>query len=282
MQVSQKKANQPPKIKDGADLTGAVKDEPEKADGKKDVFVSEKNEAVTENGGSSQCDEYEAFRKKYAGRIESERNVHVRKSCEKAVRVLSKLDSMLNILAVRYGVNPGDIDGIVRGVITDPAMTEGVVTKRGCTPGQMMRMDALERENAMLKEQATQFYRMKYNEEMFSKWESGAEKIRKLYDPEFDLKSQIASDPEFFRLLKSGVGAESAFYLRHKDEIDANAAKKMNEAFVGNVMARGIRPNENGSGDISSASFSADVKNLSRKTREDIRRKVKAGEKIYF
>ena len=283
MQVSRKKTNQTPKTTDGVEKSDGVKNAEKNADEEKDVFVSEKSKSESENGGGSvQSGEYESFRKKYADRIESERNVHVRKSCEKAVHVLSKLDSMLNILALRYGVNPGDIDGIVRGVMTDPAMSEGVITKRGCTIEQMTRMDELERENAMLKEQATEFYRMRHNEEMFSKWESEAEKIRKLYDPGFDLKSQIASDPEFFRLLKSGVSADSAFYLRHKEEIDESAAKKMNEAFVGNVMARGIRPNENGNSDISSASFSADVKNLSKKTREDIRRKVKAGEKIYF
>lgn len=282
MQVSQKQTKQAPKTKDGAEKSGGVKDADRNTDERKDVFIPDKKEAGFENGGTVQPDEYESFRKKYAERIENERNLHVRKSCEKAVRILSKLDSMLNILAVRYSVNPGDIDGIVRGVMTDPAMNEGIVTKRGCTIEQMTRMDALERENSMLREQATEFYKLRRNEEMFAEWERESDKIRKLYDPEFDLKNEIASDPEFLRLLKSGVSADSAYYLRHKESIDSSAAKKMSEAFAQNVRARGMRPNENGSSNISAASFGTDMKNLSKKAREDIRRKVKAGEKNYF
>ncbi len=282
MQVSRKKTNQTPRITYGVETSGGVKNAEKNADERKDVFVSEKSEAGTENGGAEQTDEYELFRRKYADRIESERSMHVRKSCEKAVRILSKLDSMLNILAVRYGVKPGDVDGIVRGVVTDPAMNEGIVTKRGYPAAGMTGMSALERENKMLREQASEFYKLRRNEEMFGEWERDSEKIRRLYDPQFNLNEQIASDPEFLRLLKSGVSADSAYCLRHKDSIDAFAAKRMKEALAQNVTARGMRPNENGSSDISAVSFGTDMKNLSRKAREDIRRKVKAGEKIYF
>ena len=210
--------------------------------------------------------EYESFRAKYAGRIDEENSKAAKKACARAVSILSRLEGMLNILAVRYGVRPGDLDSIVRGVMTDPALSDGIAT--------------VGEKDTAFAGGTTDYYRGRINGGMYDEWQRDAERIRRTYDPSFELDEQLGTDAEFARLLKSGVNAYTAYYLRHKQEIDGIAAGKIYAA--GSVGAKrvAVRPSENGSSDISSVSFGFDMKHLSKEAREEIRRKVKAGEKI--
>ena len=227
-----------------------------------------KENAEGESGSQSETeDDYPAFREKYAKRIDEESSAAARKACARAVGILARLDGMLNVLAARYCVRPGDIDAIVRGVMTDPALSDGVATH-----GAPYETGAAEK--------TTEYYKFAANDAQYEEWQRDTQKIRQMFDSSFDLDKQIGSDKEFARLLKSGVNAGTAYYLRHKDEIDSAAAGKLSAAGSLRERQRAARPVENGSSDIAGVSFGVDMKQLSKKAREEIRRKVKAGEKI--
>lgn len=261
-QVAENKTHKKKTSRPGA----AALNEPEQKDGGAAENIKEKPEDDMIPQAEIQ-DGYPAFREKYAQRIDEESSAAAKKACARAVGILAKLDGMLNVLAARYCVRPGDIDAIVRGVMTDPALSDGIATS-----GAPYETSAAEK--------TTEYYRFAANGAQYAEWQRDAQKIRQMFDPSFDLDEQLGSDKEFERLLKSGVNAGTAYYLRHKDEIDSAAAGKLSAAVSVREKQRAARPTENGSSDIAGVSFGVDMKQLSKKAREEIRRKVKAGEKI--
>lgn len=232
--------------------------------------AAERIEESADNNEIEQAEEndgYLSFREKYARRIDEESSTAAKRACARAVGILARLDGMLNVLAARYCVRPGDIDAIVRGVMTDPALSDGIAISGAAN-------------EANAADNITEYYRAAANDERYDEWQRDSQKIRQTLDPSFELDEQFGCDKEFARLLKSGVNACTAYYLRHKDEIDSAAAGKLGAAVSVRERQRSVRPVENGSSDIACASFGVDMKQLSKKAREEIRRKVKAGEKI--
>ena len=112
-----------------------------------------------------------------------------------------------------------------------------------------------------------------------------SEEIRRVY-PGFDLTRELR-DPRFARLTapESGVDVRTAYEALHREEIApammAFAAKKAQEKLAGAVRSGGLRPPENGS-QGAAAVLQDDPRSLTKKEREDIRRRVRSGEKIVW
>jgi len=109
--------------------------------------------------------------------------------------------------------------------------------------------------------------------------------VRKVY-PGFDLQKELR-DPRFARLTapESGVDVRTAFEALHREELApammAFAAKKAQEKLAGAMRSGGLRPPENGSQGVG-AVLQDDPRSLSKKERENIRRRVRSGEKIVW
>lgn len=104
--------------------------------------------------------------------------------------------------------------------------------------------------------------------------------------PALDLNAEL-DNPAFAQLLRSHVPVQTAYEVVHKDEIlrgsMAYAAKVAAQKVGAAVQANIRRPQENGLG--SSAGASVDVSDprfLTKEMRQDIRKRVRRGEKIVW
>ena len=95
-----------------------------------------------------------------------------------------------------------------------------------------------------------------------------------------------AKNPEFLKLLQSGVDVGSAYLVIHKDEIIPAAmqytAKTVEQKLTNKIIAGGARPTENGNSSQSASVVKSDVSQLSKADRAEIIRRVQRGEKIRF
>ena len=99
-----------------------------------------------------------------------------------------------------------------------------------------------------------------------------AEAVRGCY-PDFDLDREL-ENPEFARLLNSGVEPTTAYEVVHHGELAGRAARLAENA---------ARPQENGLGSGSLAAVTkADPKTLTRAERKLLRRRAARGEEIIW
>jgi NAD(P)-dependent dehydrogenase (short-subunit alcohol dehydrogenase family) len=98
--------------------------------------------------------------------------------------------------------------------------------------------------------------------------------------------NEEAKNPQFLRLLNSGVDVGTAFTVIHKDEIIPAAmqytAKTVEQKMTNKIIAGGSRPTENGNSAQGAINSKSDVSLLTKADRDEIARRVARGEKITF
>ena len=93
------------------------------------------------------------------------------------------------------------------------------------------------------------------------------------YYPDFDLKAEL-ENREFVMLLRSGMGMKKAYEAAHHQELLEAAL-----AFAA-AQARADRPAENGLSTQAAAATPGSMANSTRAQREEIRNRVRRGEKV--
>ena len=86
-------------------------------------------------------------------------------------------------------------------------------------------------------------------------------------------------------MLKSGVDVKNAYMVVHMDDIMSGAmqytAQQISQKTVNDIMARGMRPAENGANSTGAATITkTDPTKFTKKDREEISRRVARGEII--
>ncbi|MBE7025045.1 MAG: hypothetical protein E7408_03205 [Ruminococcaceae bacterium] len=189
---------------------------------------------------------------------------------------------ILDKLMARYGVN--DVAQLDRALTEDTEYWERVAEEKGMTVEQYHAMEKLKRENEELMAMRRREIGQKQAEEQINTWYREADKVKELY-PSFNFARE-AQNPEFLKLLKSGVGVEHAYRTLHLDEITQNAARVAAQTADAQAQARikqkASRPSENGTSSQSAAIVRNDVSSLTRAERAEIARRVQRGEKIVF
>ena len=141
-------------------------------------------------------------------------------------------------------------------------------------------MEQRQREDAERRAQQTQIQR--HLENMVRQ----GEELKQLY-PGFNLEAEL-QNPAFLRLTAPGVGVDvrTAYEVVHRDEMRGAemqfAAQKAAQRVSASVAANAKRPAENGMKGSSAAINKSDPSQLTKADRAEIRRRVQAGEKIYF
>ncbi len=189
---------------------------------------------------------------------------------------------ILEKLMARYGVN--DVAQLDRALTEDTEYWERVAEENGMTVEQWHAMDKLKRENAELIAMRRREIGERQAQRQLNTWYTEADKVKELY-PSFDFARE-AQNPEFLKLLKSGVGVEHAYRTLHLDEITQNAARVAAQTADAQAQARikqkASRPSENGTSSQSAAIVRNDVSSLTRAERAEIARRVQRGDKITF
>ena len=99
--------------------------------------------------------------------------------------------------------------------------------------------------------------------------------------PDFSLEGELENET-FKQIYESGVSVSAAFNAAHFDELMESAKRNAVKAALASIRARGARTRESASSSAARLSVRRDVSRLTRSEREQIARRVMAGEDIIF
>ena len=197
---------------------------------------------------------------------------------------LNSHQSLLGMLADKYGVEATDIDALTKAVSDDDTLWEQQAYDAGMTVQQYKEFKALERENAELMRAEESRRGEEEAQRQLNEWTQQAMELQKTV-PGFDLRME-AENPAFVQMLRAGLPVEHAYKVIHMDEIlngqAANVAAQAQKQVVDNIRSRGSRPAENGTVSRSGFTYKSDVSKLSKADRAEIARRAARGETITF
>lgn len=206
------------------------------------------------------------------------------KGSKETVDKYNALSPLMEMLGRKYGVDHDDADALVKAIQDDDSYYEDEALEKGISVETLKDIKKMERENAELKAQMDQQRQKENADRIYADWMAQEQAAKQKY-PSLDLKVEL-QNPQFLSLLRSGIDVDTAYTVIHKDEIipaamqyASNTATKM----IANKVASGAnRPSENAISAKSSALVKDDVSKLSKADRQEIIRRVAAGEKIRF
>lgn len=197
---------------------------------------------------------------------------------------MDKLSPLMDMLGAKYGVDGSDIDAVSRAINEDKGFYEQAAVEKGMDVETYKHMLEVEAENKRLKAVREETERRQNAQKVYSQWLTESEMVKQIY-PGFDFDAEM-ENPQFGRLLQSGVGVKAAYQAIHMDDIVGGAmqytaqtvAKKQADA----IRAKAARPIEAGMSGQGGVVVKNDVTKLTAADRRDIARRVARGEQIQF
>ena len=193
-----------------------------------------------------------------------------------------KLAPALALLAGKYGVRDGDLDGLVAKITSDDSYLADEALEQGLTVEQLRTMRQLETDNRTLRMAQEQRQREVAAEAHVQELIRQAQEAQKLY-PDLDLRKELA-DPNFRRLTgpEVRVDVRTAYEIVHRDELSgrnmAIGTQQAAQKVAASVAANRARPKE-GAAAASAPAAKTDPASLTKADREEIRRRVRAGDR---
>lgn len=272
----------------GAEAAGTA--ESQLATGTQSAEVSGEGDGQVATGTAEQRKSFEEliagdykddFQKKMQGIVKS--RIKDNKSIEAR---MNKVTPLLDMFAKRYGIDSSDmtdevLEQIIERTLDDNAFYEDEALKKGIDVDVYKALQKTERENAVLRRFQENVIQTQESQQKFLAINREAEELKKLY-PGFDLDIEMANK-EFQRLAwDAGVPLQTVYEVIHKDEIMAagmkTVAQKTAEKISASIQAGTYRPTE-GAISEQSATLSG-PKKFSKEELEDIRQRVRTGERV--
>ena len=197
-----------------------------------------------------------------------------------------KMQSVMNAVAMKYGIDPTDTDGILKAVAEDESYYETAADEAGMSVEQYKKMKQLEAENAQLQAIRQEEERRKEFDAKYAEWSMQADFAKNEY-PNLDLNTEM-QNKDFFGLLARGIDVKTAYQVIHHDEIVQSAistatqrtAQAVQQQTVNNIRSKGLRPDESAGSSQAGFTFKADPHKWTKADREEIAKRVAKGEKI--
>ena len=190
------------------------------------------------------------------------------------------IDSLMQI----YNVQDGDLTKLQKAMDDDYNMWADAADREGLSVDTYKEMFKVKQRNAQLERENAARESQQRADAQYNQWMSEAEEVKKTF-PSFDINQEI-QNPEFGRLLQSGVPVMHAFKVMHMDEIVSGAmqttAKLTEKRVADSIRANGNRPRENGASTQSAFTLKDDVNKLTKADRAEIARRAARGEIISF
>lgn len=197
---------------------------------------------------------------------------------------LKDAEGLLTLVGERYGWDGKDIAALREAVEGDNAYLEQEALEKGMTVDQLAQVKKMERENKALREQQRQADERAAFEQKFAGWNTEAEALKGVY-PNLNLMEEFGN-PQFVKLLDSGVGVKAAYQAVHFDELMGGAlqytAQQAQKAVLDGVKANSLRPNENGARGSHGANQRIDVTKLTKEDRIRLANEARRGKNIDF
>lgn len=187
---------------------------------------------------------------------------------------------VIDSLMAKYKIENGDMGALQKALESDHDLWASVAEENGMTVEQYNEVQRLRRENEAFKAAQKSAEKQEMMRNQLMRWNDEAKEVAAEY-PDFDLAKE-SKDPEFVKLLQSGVPVRTAYEVRHLTDIKGNVARKVEDQVVNGIKTRGARPVENGAVSQSGKVIKADPSKYSRRDRAEIARLVSQGEEIYL
>ena len=255
--------------------------------GKQAEDASPVSEVKTETTTEDRNAKYEAFIKEKKDLDDARIQDIVQRRLKNSKETVEKYEALaptLEILAKKYGVDATNIEALNKAIEEDDSYFEEEALQKGITVEQLKELRKLERENAEFKKMHEERQRKEQAGKQYAQWMQQAEEAKRIY-PNLNLEEE-AKNPQFLRLLNSGVDVGTAYKAIHMDELIPAAmqytAKQVEQKLTNKIVANGSRPMENGISSQGATVVKSDVSKLTKADRQEIIRRVARGEKISF
>lgn len=253
----------------------------------KQPVVAENTSSNTQDDAQSRYNEYRNGEGKDFINKEIENAVKRRfKDHSELKKSNGKMQSVMNAVAMKYGIDPTDTDGILKAVAEDESYYETAADEAGMSVEQYKKMKQLEAENAQLQAIRQEEDRRKEFDAKYAEWSMQADFARNEY-PNLDLNTEM-QNKDFFGLLTRGIDVKTAYQVIHQDEIVQSAistatqrtAQAVQQQTVNNIRSKGLRPDESAGSSQAGFTFKTDPHKWTKADREEIAKRVAMGEKI--
>lgn len=205
----------------------------------------------------------------------------------KAVKATEdKLSQLQSKLAMRYNVDAADYDGVLAALDGDNRAFEDEAMERGMSVESLKQFKELQAFKAQADQQAEQQRQMDEFQTHLQNLVKQSEPVRAMF-PGFDLRTEL-QNPTFARLVSPDVGISvmDAYQVVHRDEIQPMAmqvaVQKTQERMSQSIQANQSRPTENGLSRSAALDVRDDPSKWSKADREEVKRRVRAGDKIFL
>ena len=201
---------------------------------------------------------------------------------EEKVKSYDEMAPMRELLGKRYGVDPGNEQGLIAAVEADNSFYEDEAQELGMSAEQLREMRKTQRENEALHAQIQEAADQERANQIYAGWMQQAEQTKTVY-PGFDLQSEL-SNPLFETLISHNVPVQTAYEVIHKDEIIPAAmeytARQVEQKLTNKIAAGAARPREGAMGGQGAIQTKSDVSKFTKADRAEILRRALHGERI--
>lgn len=209
------------------------------------------------------------------------------RSAKGAEETLGKLAPALELLARKHGMDPEkpDYDALVQAIRDDDSFYEDKALEMGVSVETAKQIEQKAQDNArQQRQEAVTLEQQKIQNHIMSLEQQG-EELKKVF-PNFDLRTEL-QNPAFARMTSPNMGlsVEDAYYAVHRKEIMATGmqvtAQKTAQMISNSIQAGTRRPAEAGTTGQAPSVTTFDYRNASQQQREELKRRIRSGEKIY-
>ena len=204
------------------------------------------------------------------------------KNSKQAEATLAKLAPVFEGLGKKYGKDASDLDGILAAYTDDDSLYEEDAAKAGMSVSAYKQLRQLQADNEASKAREARSQQEQHAMRVVQDFENDVKSVF----PNADIRAEF-QNPQFVRLTSPEVGlsAKDAYWLIHRAEIEAMSAQtiaqKAQQKLSMAIQSGMSRPVENGARNVSPAlEIRDDPKNWSRADREEVKRRVRNGERI--
>ena len=217
------------------------------------------------------------------------------KQSGKAEEAMSQLEPALELLALKHGLDPANIDyaALAKAIGDKKSYVEDKALEMGVTYSTAERL--VDQELGDVRQQkadlrAQDDLRQQQFDNHMRSMEQQGEALKKLF-PKFDLRTEL-QNPAFARMTAPGIGVmsvEDAYRAVHRKEIDAFQsqviAQQTKQMISNDIQAGSRRPDENGTSGQSPSVSTFNYAKASKAQRDALKQQIRAaaarGEKLY-
>lgn len=195
---------------------------------------------------------------------------------------LKAYEPLLNLLGARYGVTTGKVEDIVAAIDNDDSFYEAAALQAGMTVDQYRSLLNLQVQNQQLLAVQREQEDARRREQLTNRWNMEAERCKQLF-PGFSMDAECRN-PDFVRMLGSGVSVEAAYKALHFDEISrgliARTENDTKKKVADTVRSGAARPSENGVGKNTATTTKVDVEHMTYEQMDALIERARNGEQV--